>query len=98
MNKISKKYLKMSEVYCIFSSPWKNSLDFSENALVNMYNYETFGKKMEHPNTNGFYVGKQWMDVMIVMWREDINKSLLKKHELYEDGCFPRWWLDKVLV
>ena len=96
-NRVSKNYLRMSEVYRIFSSPWKQILDFSDEALVDMYQYETHGVSIRNQNKNGFYVGKQWMDVNIKMWREDIQAGILTKHELYSDNTFPRWWLEKIL-
>jgi hypothetical protein len=96
-NRASKNYLRMSEVYRIFSSPWKQILDFSDEALVDMYQYETHGVSIRDQNKNGFYVGKQWMDVNIKMWREDIQTGILTKHELYSDNTFPRWWLEKIL-
>ena len=95
--KVSNKYLKMSQVYCIFSSSWKDVLDFSDESLVEMYKYESTGSSIKNPLTNGFYVGKQWMDVTIKMWREDLNQKLLRKEELYKDPTFPDWWLNKVL-
>jgi hypothetical protein len=97
MNKVSKKYLRMSEVYQIFSSSWKHTLDFSEDSLIDMYQYETYGTQIKDKQTNGFYVGKQWMDANIKMWREDLENKLLSKQELYEDKTFPHWWLDKIL-
>jgi hypothetical protein len=30
------------------------------------------------------------------MWKEDIDKGLLTKKELYEDENFPQWWLDSI--
>ena len=98
MNKsVSKNYLRMSEVYRIFSSPWEHVLDFSDKALVDMYRYETHGVSINNPNANGFYVGKQWMDVNIKMWREDIRDGYLTKHELFSDPMFPTWWLNKII-
>jgi hypothetical protein len=30
------------------------------------------------------------------MWKEDIEKGILFKKELYEDPKFPHWWLDSI--
>lgn len=60
-----------------------------------MYSHETFGTSIS-PN-NGFACGKSWMGVSIAMWKEDIQKGLLRKQELYDDPNFPNGWLDKVL-
>lgn len=95
--KVSKNFIKMSKVYRIFANYWENILDFSDDSLLQMYKYETFGEHIGDCNRNGFYVGKQWMDVNIKMWREDIQTGILTKHELYSDGSFPEWWLKKVL-
>ena len=87
----------MSEIYRQFSKTWEHVLDFSDNALIEMFNYESSGSQITNPGKNGFYVGKQWMDVNIKMWREDIAQGFLLRKELYEDPAYPRWWLDKVL-
>jgi hypothetical protein len=95
--RISNKYLKMSKIYSIFSSEWKDDLDFSEKSLKEMYDYESRGVPVENTKDNGFYVGKQYMDVHITMWRKDLREGLITRKELYEDGRFPKWWLNKVI-
>lgn len=61
-----------------------------------MYLYESKGIPIKN-KYNGFYWGKKHMDVTITMWREDIQKGLLFRQELYEDERIPNWFLDKVL-
>ena len=95
--KVSNKFRKMSEVYYIFSREWENMLDFSDDSLFNMYHYESSGVPIENARNNGYFVGKQYMDVHIEMWKIDIKDRILTKQELYEDETFPNWWLDKVL-
>jgi hypothetical protein len=85
----------MSELYRHFSNDWKECLDYSEESLREMYNSETHGDPVS--STNGFYVGKRWLNVSVKMWKEDIEKGLLFKQELYNDPNYPHWWLDKVL-
>mgnify|MGYP001576579349 CR=1 FL=1 len=69
-----------------------------------MYVFETLGKGgMEScifntdSNINGFAVGKQILNITVSMWKEDMKNGLLFKKELYDDGTFPVWWLNKVL-
>ena len=87
----------MSDVYRIFSRQWEHILDYSEQSLIEMFNYESHGTPINNPSRNGFYVGKQWMDVHITMWHEDFEKGYLTRKELYDDPTFPDWWLDKVI-
>jgi hypothetical protein len=90
----------MCEVYKIFGRHHLAELDFSEDALVELFNLETYGEKRcgSIKPTNGFYHGKRLLNVTVSMWKEDMegkNKSLLK-FELYEDPMFPHWWLDSI--
>jgi len=94
--KMSKKFIKMCEVYKLFINDEMGELDFSKSAQAVMYKSETFGgdKPM---SDNGFYVGKRWSDATVKSWKETIKNGELLRRELYEDGKFPHWWLDKVL-
>ena len=85
----SKKFLKMAKMYERFAvdSP---QADFSDEALEEMYHWESEGIEMTLPD-NGYALGKKWMDVALTMWREDIQKGLLLKIELEED--YPLWFL-----
>lgn len=65
--------------------------------MIEMFNYESRGSPITNPRKNGYFVGKQWMDVHIKMWQEDLKKGYLTRKELYDDSIFPNWWLDKVL-
>ena len=47
----------MSELYRLFGSQWQN-LDFSDDALIEMFNSESYGTEVDK-NKNGFYIGKQ---------------------------------------
>jgi hypothetical protein len=94
--KVSNKFRKMSEVYKIFSRQWEHVLDYSEESLVEMFNYESHGTDITNRQRNGYYVGKQWLNVHIEMWKEDFEKGYLRKQELYDDPTFPNWWLDSV--
>ena len=86
----------MSELYFLFAQDWKDCLDFSDESLLELYNYESYGTGTPKPN-NGFAHGKKWLNVNVAMWKEDISKGYLRKQELYDDPKFPHWWLDQVL-
>jgi len=86
----------MCEVYKYFSRSWSHICDYDEESMMEMFVYETFGEGRPN-NTNGYFLGKKWMDVSVEMWKEDIEQRLLTKFELYDDPEIPNWWLDKVL-
>jgi hypothetical protein len=69
-------------------------MDFSDDALYDLYIYESTGKGRVLAN-NGFANGKKWMDVAVAQWREDMW-TILHPTELYDDPNLPHWWLDKV--
>jgi hypothetical protein len=85
----------MSELYKVFAAGWSDSLDFSDEALLSLYNHESYGVALTPQN--GFAVGKQYLNLQVTMWREDIRRGWIFKHELYEDPKFPHWWLDSAL-
>lgn len=86
----------MAEIYQVFASDWSHVLDFSEDALLQLYNYESYGGRVD--SNNGYAHGKKWLNLHVTQWKEDISQGLLFKHELYEDSKFPHWWLDKILT
>ena len=85
----------MSELYKIFSKDWEHCLDYSEESLLELYISESYGDPCS--DTNGYYVGKKWLNVQVTMWKEDIEKGLLFKEELYKDPKYPHWWLNKIM-
>jgi hypothetical protein len=86
----------MFEIYKHFSKDWQHCLDYSEESMLELYHSESYGNVICNPN-NGYYVGKKWCNVVIKMWKEDIESGILFKHELYSDPDLPDWFLDKVL-
>lgn len=92
---LTSKFKKMAEVYRYFGKDWKNCCDFSDGAMIELYNHESYGTEIS--STNGFLVGKKWLNVTVAMWKEDIRDRQLWKSELYEDENLPDWWLDSVL-
>ncbi len=95
VNGISPKYRRMSDLYKVFANDWKDCLDFSDQSLLALYNYESYGTARPASN-NGFMHGKKWLNLHVEMWKEDISKGLLFKSELYDDPKFPHWWLDQI--
>lgn len=89
----------MSELYRIFAADWQHVLDFSDEALVELYNYESYGGSTPAQN-NGFAHGKKWLNLHVSEWKEMIAEGLLFKCELYEDPKYANyhWWLDRVLA
>lgn len=86
----------MCEVYKHFSCDWASCLDYSDNSMLELFLSESYGDVSCKPD-NGYYVGKKMLNVNVAMWKEDIEKGLLFKFELYNDSGLPNWWLDKVL-
>lgn len=85
----------MAALYQHFAKGW-DGLDFTDEALLEMYNNESYGTPIINKKKNGYYVGKQWMGVAIAMWKEDRARGHLYLNELYECPIFPHWWLDSV--
>ena len=82
LNKIkhNKKYMKMAEIYKYWSIN-KNIADFSDEALLEAYMYETHGVKPKQENNifksgyiNGYIDGKKWMDVDFSSWKKEVDK------------------------
>ncbi len=84
----------MIPLYLYFARDYID-LDLSEDALYELYLFESTGQGSIKPN-NGYAVGKKLMDVAVAMWKEDMYRTLMP-YELYDDPDLPDWWLDKVL-
>lgn len=85
----------MCTVYRHFVSDWDHILDFSDESMLQLYLSESYGDVKCDPS-NGYYHGKKWLNVNVTMWKEDMERGLLFKCELYDDPNLPNWWLDKV--
>jgi hypothetical protein len=84
----------MSELYKRFGEPWKHILSFDDEALLSLYNHESYGTSLSP--RNGYAVGKQQLNLQVTAWKEMLREGTLAKFELYEDG-YPEWWLDSIL-
>lgn len=56
--------------------------DYSERALKEQYEHETLGREVSE--TNGFAVGKKFLDVTLKAQRQDFAEGLFTKRELLE--------------
>jgi hypothetical protein len=95
--KIGKKWLRMAEMYKRFASDYKNA-DFGEDAALAMYLHESTGAPLPDPRTNGYALGKKWMDVTVAAWKEDIEQLGLLVSELQGEDGYPDWFLERVGV
>lgn len=97
---MNRKYRRTAEIYKIFS---EDQYDFSEEALQEMYEYESTGKGnlaagiFSFEKINGYYVGKRFLNITVSMWFDDMEFMgwYTQLKILYEDPAFPWWWLDK---
>lgn len=100
--KIPVRFRKMCEVYKVFASDW--SCDFSDQAMLEMYEFETFGRgsinitgfNTTGKKANGFAVGKKWLNVSVSGWLDDIEKFgwAYTIGELNRDKDIPRWFIE----
>ena len=94
--KITAKWRRMAEMYRRFAGDYKQA-DFSEQAARAMFLHESIGAPMPDAS-NGYALGKKWMDVTIAAWKEDIPQMGLLVSELQEDDGYPDWFLERVGV
>lgn len=93
VNGVSKKFKRMAELYKYFARHW-TGLDFSDEALLEMFNSESYGTRVNPKN--GYLIGKGYLNMTVTSWKEDIALGTLFVKELYADGNFPEWWLDGI--
>lgn len=93
INGVSQRFKKMSCLYRHFAVC--KDLDFSDEALISLYNYESYGTNLSP--RNGFAHGKQMLNLQVTSWKEMLLEGTLAKFELYEDPNYPHWWLDSIL-
>ena len=99
--KISHKWRRMAQMYQRFATGYSGA-DFGEDAALDMFLHESTGTPLPDPKTNGYALGKKWMDVTVAMWKEDILQGNLFVFELQEDEArspgYPDWFLKLVGV
>lgn len=85
----------MSEIYYYFGHTQCDSLSFTDDSLYELFLSESYGD-VDCDQLNGYYIGKRNLNITVTMWKEDMERGLLFKQELYDDPDIPDWWLDKV--
>ena len=93
---ISARWRRMADLYRRFAVDYKQA-DFSESAALAMYLHESTGAAAPDLKTNGYAIGKKWLDVTVAGWREEIPALGLLVSELQADG-WPDWFLARVGV
>jgi hypothetical protein len=94
--KISEKWRRMADMYRRFAVDYP-AADWSEEAALAMYLHESTGAPMPDARSNGYALGKKWMDVTVAGWKEEIPQMGLLVSELQADG-YPDWFLERVGV
>lgn len=94
-HKVSPRFEKMSKLYVHFSKDFKDFLDYSEKNKLDLFLSESYGDVQCNQN-NGYMWGKKWLNVNVTMWKEDIEKGLLTKYELFCDPSLPNEWLHQI--
>lgn len=85
----------MAELYREFGSSVSPNSDFSDEAIIELYNHESYGTELTQ--NNGFAIGKRYLNLQVTSWKEALLEGSISKIELYEDEKYPSWWLDSVL-
>lgn len=86
----------MCEVYRIFSKEWSHTHDFSDNAMVELFNHESYGTKLSEKN--GFALGKKWMNVTVPLGKKIFKLDYFSKlnyimTQLFLNGGLNRFFL-----
>lgn len=96
MKRPTRKWWRMAEIYKLFTG---EQWDFSQDAAEAMYRHESLGERtllMLIGEGNGFAIGKHWKDWHVEQWCNDGWFTGVDWRELYADGIYPHWWLDKI--
>lgn len=73
--------------------------DFSEDALVQAFERETYGTQHDM-SRNGFAFGKKSFDITVAAWKEDLASGLFCKDEFlrdFEEGSFEHEFLWNII-
>lgn len=80
--RVTDKFREMAEFYAKFAV--YSNMDFSDEALRQAFEAETYGIKHDLKN-NGFAFGKKSMNITIAAWKQDLQDGLITKFELMEN-------------
>ena len=83
------RYRRIAETFYRVSG---SDLDYSERALFEAFERETFGSNHDM-SRNGFAFGKKAFDITVASWKEDLADGLFCKWDYlkqYEEESFER--------
>jgi len=83
--RMGRKWWRMAAIYQRFASDYPIA-DFSDEAARTLFLHESVGAPLIDSTTNGYALGKKWMDVTVAAWKEDIASLGLSVSELLQDG------------
>lgn len=88
------------QVAAFYTRGLENSgFDFSEQAMLDMYEAETYGAPHDL-KSNGYAFGKKSMDITLAAWREDLLLGNTTKYELwseYDENSFERQFVQELI-
>lgn len=86
VNGVSPKFKTKTHLYRHFASLF-GTFDFSDQAMLRLYNHESYGTPLgEHDNiTNGYVIGKKWLNWHITNWKQGLLEGSLTRHDLLSD-------------
>jgi len=92
--KMPKRFVRKCKIYKLFA---EEGLDFSKEAMKELYLFETFGKgNIEiggfNQSNNGYAVGKRWCDLQVTTWLEECEMFDDKGNE----KSFYRGWYNVI--
>lgn len=79
---VTPKYEEMAKFYARFAKG--SDFDFSDNAMHEAFEVETYGRKWDVSN-NGYVYGKKMMDVTLASWKQDVEDGLMTKFDILSD-------------
>lgn|SRR3990167_2367214 len=91
---VPKTYIRLAAVYRRFAD--RDPLfDFSREALLECYLFESYGVQAANINKNGYIFGKWGKDITLSMWKEDLARGDISKFELI--SRINGWWAKRAL-
>lgn len=82
MSKVTQYYRNnILHIYSYFKLENCDNLDYSEKAIVEMFEHESLGKEI-NTKTNGYYHCKRNLDITLANWTETLKDGLTTKYEI----------------
>jgi hypothetical protein len=86
---------RQGKVYEEFGREVCPGFDYSNEALIEFYEFESTGKPVSNER-NGFALGKKWAGVAVDQWEQDIKNGLLHISEIEKDYIGHDWFLKDI--